>query len=347
MVRKLENLNHYFYNLEKQKIKPLANFLDKFPIGESIRKNFEYSVNRIKDFQKEINEKLKDRPEIFSVILIGSYGRLEASELSDVDFLIVFKKKKMKKENKEQIKNIVIDYFKNNKMFDKVSCFSCLDLNELTHNIGGSDDSNDNLTSRILLILESIPIHNEKFYNEVLNSLFNHYLEECLGNNNKFPQFLINEIMRYWRTLCIDYRYKKTEADKSFTIRVLKLRIFRKIEILSSILILIVNKGKKIENIGDLMFQMCLPSFARLNYFFTKFPIENEILNDLFNYYNSFMNEINKENIRNELNKVDFDFREKDPLYCSLRENGRSIHKNIKKILEHESIREHIFDIFL
>ncbi len=344
MVRILENLNHYSYNLEKQKIKPLEDFLNKFPIEESIRRNFEYSVNRIKEFQKEINEKLKDRKEVFCVILIGSYGRLEASKLSDVDFLIVFKEDL---ENKVQIKNIIIDYFKINKRFDKVSCFSCLDLNELTHNIGGSDDSNDNLTSRILLILESIPIHNEKFYNEVLNSLFNHYLEECIRDNNKFPQFLINEIMRYWRTLCIDYRYKKTEQDKSFTIRVLKLRIFRKIEILSSILILIVNKGKTIKNIGELMFQMCLPSFARLNYFFTQFPIENEILNNIFNYYNIFMNEINKENIRNELDEVDFDSRENNPLYCSLREYGRNIHKNIKQIFEHESIRDHIFDIFL
>ena len=95
------------------------------------------------------------------------------------------------------------------------------------------------------------------------------------------------------------------------------------------------------------MFQMCLPSFARLNYFFTQFPIENEILNNIFNYYNIFMNEINKENIRNELDEVDFDSRENNPLYCSLREYGRNIHKNIKQIFEHESIRDHIFDIFL
>ena len=50
MVRILENLNHYSYDLEKQKIKPLDDFLDKFPIGESIRKKFDYSVKRIKDF---------------------------------------------------------------------------------------------------------------------------------------------------------------------------------------------------------------------------------------------------------------------------------------------------------
>ncbi len=76
----MEDLNNYSYNLENQKIKPLANFLENFSLGETIRKNYKYSINRIEDFQKEIKEKLKDRSGNFCVILIGSYGHLEASK---------------------------------------------------------------------------------------------------------------------------------------------------------------------------------------------------------------------------------------------------------------------------
>ncbi len=89
---------------------------------------------------------------------------MEASELSDIDFLLVFEKelnsKPDKNNSKDYISEIIKNYF-SDKGFTKISCFSCLDLNELTHNIGGLEDKNRNLTSRILLILESIPIYNE------------------------------------------------------------------------------------------------------------------------------------------------------------------------------------------
>ncbi len=76
---------------------------------------------------------------------------------------------------------------------------------DLIHLIGGEDDTNRNTTRRILLLLESCPIGNADSYGRVLSNVLRRYLEEDRGiwygsGRYKVPRFLLNDIVRYWRT---------------------------------------------------------------------------------------------------------------------------------------------------
>ena len=115
-------------------------------------------------------------------------------------------------------------------------CFS----HDLVHRIGGGADSNENLTRRILMLLESRPVtlsaadSSRDVWNAVVNSILERYFEEDAhfspSGQRKVPRFLLNDLTRYWRTIGVDYAAKYLEQDgKKWAMRNAKLRFSRKL----------------------------------------------------------------------------------------------------------------------
>jgi len=108
---------------------------------------------------------------------------------------------------------------------------------ELVHRIGGEADSNRNITQRILLLLESrAPISTDVVRNRVLRVLLTRYLIDDFGypmppkHAARVPRFLLNDIVRYWRTVAVDFAAKRREQEGAkWGIRNFKLRMSRKL----------------------------------------------------------------------------------------------------------------------
>ncbi len=110
----------------------------------------------------------------------------------------------------------------------------------LVHLIGGGADSNENLTRRVLLLLESRPLSlssadsSKQVWEAVLHSILERYFEEevhfSLQRARRVPRFLLNDLTRYWRTITVDYAAKHREQDgRKWAIRNAKLRFSRKL----------------------------------------------------------------------------------------------------------------------
>jgi len=85
---------------------------------------------------------------------------------------------------------------------------------DLIHQIGGEDDTNRNTTRRILLLLESFPVGRPDAYERVLKSILQRYINEDDGfrrgsGRYHVPRFLQNDFARYWRTMAVDFAYKR------------------------------------------------------------------------------------------------------------------------------------------
>jgi predicted nucleotidyltransferase len=100
----------------------------------------------------------------------------------------------------------------------------------LIHQIGGDDDTNQNTTRRLLLLLESRPVNRTDAYDRVIKAILSRYLHDYRRFRIGIPHFLLNDLQRYWRTMCVDYAFKNRERSGSrWALRVIKLRFSRKL----------------------------------------------------------------------------------------------------------------------
>jgi len=106
---------------------------------------------------------------------------------------------------------------------------------DLVQKIGGREDTNENTTRRVLLLQESAAFGKADAHDRVLRLIISRYLKDDLGLRfgslpYKVPRFLLNDIVRYWRTITLDFVEKQRgQAGHGFGLRNAKLRMSRKL----------------------------------------------------------------------------------------------------------------------
>lgn len=172
----------------------------------------------------------------FLIGVNGSYARREATEGSDVDlfFLATGCETSAADEKQAQFRELLQTDLKLKLpavggVFEKPIPIGRM------YEIGGLTDDNETLTRRMLLLLEGEWVLNEAGFNEARRSLLDRYLHHR-PDTDKICMFLLNDIIRYWRTICIDLENKVHAHNKPRDIRLIKLRFSRMVLYASGVL---------------------------------------------------------------------------------------------------------------
>ena len=146
----------------------------------------------------------------------GSYARREASEQSDLDFFAICRSAKDIDATRAAIADIAAKLTKiAGRPPSQGGAFGDVeDLESILNNIGGNDDLNQKITRRVLLLLEGDWLSNEPLFQECRRRLLERYIRPSI-TSHQLALFLLNDIIRYYRTICVDFEFKTIENDKA------------------------------------------------------------------------------------------------------------------------------------
>lgn len=211
---------------------------------------------------------------------------------------------------------------------------------ELIHKIGGSDDSNRNTTQRILLLLESAAVGDPLVCRDVVRGVLRRYIEEdlpAMGESAfRVPHFLQNDVVRYWRTMTVDFAHKRrVRAGSGWALRTAKLRMSRKLMYTAGLLACYScatsfsgvrdqdgrSRLRVVEHLEDLTRKKPLDIVAQvvLEYF-------GELSGDgaeLFSAYDEFLQLLDDADRREHLESLSPDAADHDGEYDKVRELGK------------------------
>ena len=162
----------------------------------------------------------------------GSFGRRESSAHSDLDLFIVGQGSRQKPAirglDEILIKADLIDATRTLGIRDFSGDGEYLKhytIKELMDGLGTPEDDVENtFTARLLLLLESFPLIGQTAYHQIIDEVIAAYWRDYEQNKNVFmPAFLANDILRMWRTFCVNYEARThSEPEKEMAKRRLK-----------------------------------------------------------------------------------------------------------------------------
>lgn len=224
--------------------------------------NIQNRIQHSKEFLSEVKESFStlkggQRTEV-CVFAAGSLGRFETGRKSDLDVFILSDRKGRASDERslsklEEIElfadlirlneNLELKPFSGDGRFLKVH-----ELDDLVKATGDSRDDSENLfTTRLLLLLESQALSNDSLYEQAMEKVLENYFKDGKGRQDFHPLFLLNDILRYWRTLCLNYERDRA-LDKPWWKKNLNLKFPRKLTVFSTVLAIV---SKQVQTSAD------------------------------------------------------------------------------------------------
>jgi predicted nucleotidyltransferase len=270
-------------------------------------------------------------PDGVSVLTFGSYARGEASPNSDLDYLLVFEGAEPAEEPECAAairaaieEHVPIEPGSGGPFGGHIASA------DLLRNVGGNDDTNKAITRRILLLLEGdwLCCGNESF-SALRRALIEKYVGEEPTKDHQLTLFLLNDIIRYWRTITVDYAFKVTEEGKDWGLRNIKLMYSRKLMYASGLFGVAMtvdrSRNRKVDFLSE---YFAIPVVDRIK------GIAGETeARRVMELYDDFLNKLEQKSVRDHLKSLKPSQRG-DPLFRELKNEGHRFTRELLNLFQ-------------
>ena len=301
-------------------------------------------------------------PEQTSVVLLGSWGRSEVTGLSDLDWLVVDASAERAPKPvgapvpraqltldpdfpgapaEVHLGDLAAVMQRHGAEPGTQGTFgTAVHVDDLVNHIGLEEDSNRNLTQRMLLVLESVAATGAPHHQEAVQRIITTYLEGRTGDYRP-PRFLLNDLIRYWRTIAVDYEGKRrAQDDRKWAVRNVKLRTARKVLFAGGLLPLLACRELRAEQMPEfLAAQFRAPAADRIAHAFLAWDASDEGVRAL-SAYDGALALLSREDTRSRLDALSPEDAREDPLFQQLRRRGHELESGLLALLFETPLRD-------
>ncbi|MBL0309573.1 MAG: nucleotidyltransferase domain-containing protein [Bacteroidetes bacterium] len=316
------------------------------------------AINLAEKYRVSISQAFPPPP-LFSsdidLVVFGSLARNECTEGSDLDWTLLIDgqansvHRASELSVKQALEKIELAKPGTTGVFGHMT-FS----HDLIHYIGGQEDTNHNITQRVLMLLESEKIAvggigaQGTAYDRVTRGIIQQYINDDSGFRSergkqlKVPRFLLNDIIRFWRTMCVDFAYKQREQDgRKWALRNLKLRMSRKLIYAKGLLMCFsCYQNENLKNLADIENHLFACVQTRPLEFILSILIRlktpEELILQLMDAYDNFIVLLNSSK-RDHLEKLPLDKVYTDPIFRQARDNSDKFKEAMNRIFIFEA----------
>jgi hypothetical protein len=279
---------------------------------------------------------------VMTIAIAGSFARYEASDQSDADCIIVLEddpkldaaavSERAVATVTEHIAALGIPESNPKGVFAVPRRFSELLPEPALGALGGPDEPSDILGKRMLMLLESRPLFNDDAYRECIDAIFERYAFYVLSDRAKEHLFLLNDLIRYFRFICVNYQSNFEREYEKWPLRNLKLRHSR-IVMYMGLLALIGESSKyvdegKIEYVRDKLPLTPLERIAAV------YGDNNDTsFFRVAGLYNTFLARISDADLRQEINRLEYEDRYDNILFSALKANSDALQAELTRFI--------------
>lgn len=282
----------------------------------------------------------------FTVVAVGSVGRGEATEGSDLDFVTLFRGAENsghleRAQLDQQFRRAVLEAANGIEKVSKGQDLTApVTVGELAdpNSVGGDQDTVATHTRRILILTESRSVFSSgsDMRIKARDSIFDIY-QRSEATKGRHLLTLSNDIARYYRTLGMDYKHRIDVQDKAWGIRNVKLRHTRKNWYLSTALAVVAATAdreyleEEEEAVVKELFELS-PCY-RLAFALRESGLDAHV--SALRLYDRFLQQIGTPGVRDELQEVDHEDRYENEVFRRLKDNSDHLHERYLDIIGH------------
>jgi hypothetical protein len=245
---------------------------------------------------------------IVTLAVAGSLGRMDAAaDVSDCDLLVVLSDATLKNKNEanatykrvwDVLRPLNLKPPKPTGTFSRPTSIEQLCDKE---NIGAANEDMRSFAKRLLLLLETQPVYKRDGYQTVADAVVQSYAEKYVAKDpRKEWGFLINDLIRYFRSLCVNYQWDFENEHGKWPLRNIKLRHSRLIMYGGLLMLLGECSREREDKVTWLKNRLNLTPLERIALVYSANQDTNFFR--LAGFYDTFLGMLSKPEVRDELN---------------------------------------------